>query len=63
MHDDIDWLNASSDFGLVQLCREMEAIAHPVERLVSLTSSRSRKRRSARMVVPSQSFNAGLAAN
>ncbi len=42
MQDDIDWLNASSDSGLVQLCREMAALAYPVEKLISLTSSRSR---------------------
>lgn len=27
MQDDIDWTNASSDFGLVKLCREMAALA------------------------------------
>jgi hypothetical protein len=31
MHDeDIDWVNAASDFGLVALCREMEALTRPL---------------------------------
>lgn len=63
MQDDIDWMNASSDFGLVQLCREMAAIAHPVEKLVSLTSARARKRRSVEVLRALPPLNAGLAAN
>lgn len=33
MQDDIDWMSASSDLGLVRLCREMDAIARPFEAL------------------------------
>lgn len=45
MQDDIDWLNASSDFGLVQLCREMAALARPVEAIMSLAPPSRRSRR------------------
>lgn len=45
MQDDIDWMNASSDFGLIELCREMETLARPVEALASLVSRRTRVRR------------------
>jgi hypothetical protein len=45
MQDDIDWLNASSDFGLVELCREMAAIARPVELVLSMAPSRAGSRR------------------
>ena len=29
--DDIDWREASADFGLVSLCRELAALARPFE--------------------------------
>lgn len=29
--DDIDWMSAASDFGLVALCREMDALAKPFD--------------------------------
>lgn len=35
MHDDIDWGNASSDLGLVQLCREMDELAHPFKTIAA----------------------------
>lgn len=38
--DDIDWIDASSDFGLTQLCREMEALAAPVAALAGAGSRR-----------------------
>jgi hypothetical protein len=43
MNDDIDWLNASSDFGLARLCQEMAALARPVERAIALTTTRARR--------------------
>lgn len=43
MSDDIDWLNASSDFGLIRLCQEMDALARPVERAIALTGKRTRR--------------------
>lgn len=53
--DDIDWNDASSDFGLVQLCREMTALARPLEILPSLikpTSRSSLRRRASRFSTP-----------
>ena len=48
MQDDIDWLNASSDFGLVRLCREMAGIAKPVEAIISLAPRYRARRKSLR---------------
>ena len=45
MNDDIDWTNASSDLGLAQLCREMAALARPVEMIMKRPSSRVRRAR------------------
>lgn len=45
MQDDIDWMSASSDLGLVQLCREMAALAAPVEALSKRPSQRVRRPR------------------
>lgn len=45
MHDDIDWLNASSDLGLVRLCREMTALAVPVEALAGIVFGPARRKR------------------
>ena len=50
MQDDIDWTNASADFGLIQLCREMDALARPVEAL--LPRRRQRIRRKTRIAAP-----------
>jgi hypothetical protein len=36
MADDIDWANASSDCGLIALCREMEALAAPLRSAASM---------------------------
>jgi hypothetical protein len=51
MYDDIDWMNASTDCGLVALCREMEALATPFQaasvRRRSALRSRARVRRRA----------------
>ncbi|WP_395648212.1 hypothetical protein [Terricaulis sp.] len=44
MQDDIDWTNASSDFGLIQLCREMAALARPVEALMPRPRQRVRRK-------------------
>lgn len=52
MQDDIDWTNASADFGLIQLCREMEALARPVEAL--LPRRRQRVRRKSRIATPAR---------
>lgn len=43
--DDIDWINASSDFGLVELCREIAALAQPLDSMASLARVRSSARR------------------
>ena len=40
--DDIDWREASADFGLVSLCRELAALARPFE---SMRAPRTRARR------------------
>ncbi len=45
-NDDIDWANASSDFGLVQLCREMATLASPVTALAHLAPRRRRPKSS-----------------
>lgn len=45
MFDDIDWTEASSDFGLVSLCRELEALAAPVQALTQMRSNRTKERR------------------
>jgi hypothetical protein len=50
MQDDIDWINASSDFGLAQLCREMSDLARPFEALARKPAQRVRRTR--RMTLP-----------
>jgi hypothetical protein len=45
MNEDIDWMNASSDLGLVQLCREMAAMAGLVEAKVPSLGTPSKRRR------------------
>ncbi|HEX8901688.1 hypothetical protein [Vitreimonas sp.] len=45
MQDDIDWMSASSDLGLVQLCREMAALARPVEAILKRPAQRVRRTR------------------
>lgn len=40
IEDDIDWTDASSDFGLAQLCLEMEALAAPAAALVGAAARR-----------------------
>jgi hypothetical protein len=49
MQDGIDWLNASTDFGLITLCREMDALARPIERVIA-TPKRPRRRSRIRAV-------------
>lgn len=43
MQDDIDWMNASSDFGLASLCREMCDLAQPLERFRKKPAQRARR--------------------
>jgi hypothetical protein len=50
MQDDIDWMNASSDFGLAQLCREMSDLARPLDRFMKRPGPRVRRTR--RAVLP-----------
>lgn len=45
MRDDIDWTNASSDLGLAQLCREMAALARPIEMIMKRPGARVRRAR------------------
>ncbi|HVY85809.1 MAG TPA: hypothetical protein VG943_11790 [Caulobacterales bacterium] len=37
--DDIDWLNASSDYGLISLCDELAALSQPVDAIARLVGS------------------------
>jgi hypothetical protein len=39
-NDDINWLEASCDFGLVTLCRDMERLAAPVQSLINVHAVR-----------------------
>ena len=48
--DDIDWMNAAADVGLVALCREMAALAKPFDAMPG--SSRVRRRRHAQRRTP-----------
>jgi hypothetical protein len=43
MNDDIDWSDASADFGLILLCREMAALARPAERIAGFARRPRRK--------------------
>jgi hypothetical protein len=45
MQDDIDWMSASSDLGLVQLCREMALLARPFETFSKRPIPRIRRQR------------------
>lgn len=45
MQDDIDWINASSDFGLARLCQEMAVLARPAEMIMKRPSPRVRRLR------------------
>ena len=49
MYDDIDWMNASADCGLIALCREMEAMAAPLKAAATLV--KRPKRPGKRMIV------------
>jgi hypothetical protein len=50
MQDDIDWINASSDFGLAKLCQEMSDLARPLERFRKKPAQRVR--RTSRVALP-----------
>ena len=54
MYDDIDWMNASTDYGLISLCREMEALAAPLRAMAmprrAAQRSRARARRRAALI-------------
>lgn len=45
MQDDIDWMNASSDLGLAQLCREMASLAQPIETFLKRPAQKVRRTR------------------
>lgn len=45
MQDDIDWMNASSDLGLAQLCREMALLAQPIEAVLKRPAQKARRTR------------------
>jgi len=51
MQDGIDWFNASSDFGLITLCREMDSLARPIERVIGVPK-RPRRRSRIKVVRP-----------
>lgn len=36
--DDINWLDASSDFGLISLCNELAALARPLDAIARRAS-------------------------